>query len=96
MLYPSMSPNGKRVHLSDKEGRPVCGSKVWAGHRVCGRVTCATCEKKRGREARRHRRKPVIVGLNWEPFYRELGRALERGEVPAPRVKVKYWPVLAE
>jgi hypothetical protein len=95
MLYPAMSPNGKRVHLADKRGRPICGSDIGAGARVCARITCPLCARRRPAAARRHQKKPLVVGLNWEPLYAALRRALEAGATEEPRVRVPFWPVLA-
>jgi hypothetical protein len=95
-LYAGLSPNGKKVHLANIAGRPVCGSDVSAHCRVHARVTCPACARARPDKARRLGSRPLVVGLNWEPLYAALGRAVARGETEEPRVRVPYWPVLAD
>ena len=95
-LHSALSPNGKRVHLATSSGRPVCGSKVIASCRVIARITCPGCAQRRPVAARRRSTWPLVIGLNWEPYYRALGRALDGGATKEPEVKVPYWPVLGD
>lgn len=90
-----MSPNGKLVHLADAAGTPVCGYKVLARHKVHARITCQACARRRPHKAARLEQRPHVVGLNWDPLYAALRRALEAELTVEPRVLVPYWPVLA-
>ena len=92
-LFPALSVNGVKVHLADKAGRPACGSGVFATCRVRARITCPACAKRP--QARRHARKPHVVGLDWSPMYAAWGRALEDGATREPSIRHPYWPKLA-
>jgi hypothetical protein len=93
--FAAMSPNGRKVHLANTRGYPVCGALVDARHRVHARITCPRCILRCPDRARRLARRPHVVGLNWEPLYRALGRALDAGATSEPKTQISYWPVLA-
>lgn len=94
-LFAAMSPNGHVVHLATSGGRPACGASVIAKCRVHARVTCRWCAARHPDRAARLAGRPLVVGLDWSPLYRALGRAIEQGLREEPRVRVKFWPVLA-
>jgi len=94
-LVAGLAANGTRVHLARADGSPICGSNVIAGCRVVARITCPQCRVKRPKKAARLDGRPHVVGVNWSPFYAALRRALAAGAVSEPRVKVRFWPVLA-
>ncbi len=95
-LFAALSPNGHRVHLANGDGQPVCGSKVIAVYRARARVTCPGCRVRRAQKARRLDGRPLVVGVNHEPFYAAMRRALESGASQPPRVRVTHWPVLGK
>lgn len=94
-LSAALSPNGRRVHLARGDGSPVCGSSVIASCRVRARVTCPGCRARRPSKAQRLEHLPHVVRVDWTPLYAALARALEGGATTEPRVKVRFWPVLA-
>lgn len=95
-LRAALSPNGKLVHLADPEGRTVCCSDVVASCFVHARITCKICRARRPQKAARLEGRPHVVGVDWSPLYAAIRRALEAGVTREPRVKVKFWPVLAD
>jgi hypothetical protein len=94
-LRAGLSPNGKLVHLANVHGHPVCGSGVTATCFVRARITCKTCRARRSEKARRLDGRPFVVGVDWSPLYAAFKRALDGGAAEEPKVKVRFWPVLA-
>ncbi len=97
--YPGLSVNGKLVHLAcGRDGDPLCRADIDARYKVQGRITCPQCLKRvKGRElAKRHAHKPLVVGLDWEPSYRNIRDALDLGLNYLPKFKgPSYLPVFA-
>lgn len=94
-LFAALSPNGRLVHLATRAGKPACGANVDATCRVRARVTCRACCRRQPLRAARLAGRPLVVGVDWAPFYAAYRRAIEQGLREVPRVKVAFWPVLA-
>lgn len=93
-LHAALSPNGRSVHLATADGHPICGAHVDARCPVHACIGCPGCRRRRPEKAKRLDRRPRVVGLNWDPYYAAIGRALREGATVEPRIRVKYWPVL--
>lgn len=94
-LRAALSANGHLVHLARADGLPVCGTKISACYRVHARVTCPGCRRRRPEKTKRLERRPYVIGVDHSPLYAALQRALESGAPSLPRVRVRFWPVLA-
>ncbi len=94
-LRAGLSPNGKLVHLARHDGSPVCGSEVIATCWVHARITCNACRRARRHKAARLDGRPHVVGVNWEPMYRAIRKAVDRLDTKMPRLRTAFWPVLA-
>lgn len=96
--YPGLSVNGKLVHLAcGRDGDPLCRADIDARYKVRGRITCPQCLKRRKGKvlALRHAHKPLVVGLDWSPSYRNIRDALDLGLNYLPKFKgPSYLPVL--
>ena len=93
--YPGLSVNGKLVHLAcGPDGDPACRADIDARYRVRGRITCKRCAARFPRRALLHSHKPLVVGLDWSPFYDSISEALNGGATKMPKIKGPgYLPV---
>lgn len=94
-LYAALSPNGHFVHLANREAQAACGQDLGDMCVVRARITCKRCATKRPKKAARLVSRPLVIGINHEPYYAALGRALRGGATEEPHVRVKFWPVIA-
>jgi len=82
VLHPVIYVAGRKVHLMDRHGHLVCGaSRDLPGVnllKVPGRITCAACAARAPRHAAQHAKRPVVIGVDMTPYYRQLGDEINR------------------